>query len=75
MPSDADSGDTGEPRIARPSRGSGAGADPFGPAEIARRELMMTQTPEGSRWRQRAVWFVLAALVGAMSAVILASVH
>jgi hypothetical protein len=74
-PSYASSGDTGEHPVTWLSQGSGLEAGPFSPAGTARRELMMTQTAEGTHWSKRAMWFILAAFVGAMLAVILSSVH
>jgi hypothetical protein len=58
-----------------PSQGSGLEAAPFSPAGTARREVMVTQTAEGTHWSKRAMWFILAVFVGAMLAAILSWVH
>jgi len=74
-PSHPSSDDAGEHPVMWPGQGSGLEAGPFSPAGNARRELMMTQTAEGTHRSKRAMWFILAVFVGAMLAVILSSVH
>ena len=74
-PSHLSSGDAGEHPVMWPSHGSGLEAAPFSPAGTARREVMLTQTAEGTYWSKRAMWFILAVFVGAMLAAILSSVH
>jgi len=74
-PSHPSSGDAGEHPVMWPSQGSGLEAGPFSAAGTARREVMPTQTAEGTHWRKRAIWFILSVFVGAMLAVILSSVH